>query len=79
MCLATAVIAGPCSDGCAVGFCLRCPYGKTQEATASHLALTIRPLGISISRLASDLPVGGDLEYADELTLGRPIEASRTP
>lgn len=48
------------------------------EATASYLALTIKPLGIAVSRLASGLPVGGDLEYADELTLGHAIEARRT-
>lgn len=48
------------------------------EATASYLALIIKPLGIAVSRLASGLPVGGDLEYADELTLGRAIEARRT-
>lgn len=48
------------------------------EATASYLALTVKPLGIAVSRLASGLPVGGDLEYADELTLGRAIEARRT-
>lgn len=48
------------------------------EATASYLALTLKPLGIKVSRLASGLPVGGDLEYADELTLGRAIEARRS-
>lgn len=47
------------------------------ETTASYLARTIKPLGITVSRLASGLPVGGDLEYADELTLGRAIEARR--
>ena len=47
------------------------------EATASYLARTIKPLGVTVSRLASGLPVGGDLEYADELTLGRAIEARR--
>ncbi|WP_085830876.1 recombination mediator RecR [Collinsella vaginalis] len=47
------------------------------EATASYLARTIKPLGVEVSRLASGLPVGGDLEYADELTLGRAIEARR--
>ena len=47
------------------------------EATASYLARTIKPLGITVTRLASGLPVGGDLEYADELTLGRAIEARR--
>ncbi|NDE84014.1 MAG: recombination protein RecR [Actinobacteria bacterium] len=43
------------------------------EATATYLARTIKSLGIKISRLASGLPVGGDLEYADEVTLGRAI------
>ncbi len=47
------------------------------ETTASYLARTIKPLGIAVTRLASGLPVGGDLEYADELTLGRAIEARR--
>ena len=47
------------------------------ETTASYLARTIKPLGITVTRLASGLPVGGDLEYADELTLGRAIEARR--
>jgi recombination protein RecR len=45
------------------------------EATASYLARTIKPLGVRVSRLASGLPVGGELEYADEVTLGRAIEA----
>lgn len=44
------------------------------EATATYLARLIKPLGITISRLASGLPVGGDLEYADEVTLGRAFE-----
>ncbi len=47
------------------------------ETTASYLARIIKPLGVTVSRLASGLPVGGDLEYADELTLGRAIEARR--
>ncbi|MDY2778058.1 MAG: recombination mediator RecR [Collinsella sp.] len=47
------------------------------ETTASYLARSIKPLGVKVSRLASGLPVGGDLEYADELTLGRAIEARR--
>jgi recombination protein RecR len=47
------------------------------EATATYLARTIKPLGIRISRLASGLPVGGDLEYADEVTLGRAFEGRR--
>ena len=48
------------------------------EATATYLARTIKSLGIKISRLASGLPVGGDLEYADEVTLGRAFEGRRS-
>jgi recombination protein RecR len=44
------------------------------EVTAMYLARMLSPLGISVTRLASGLPVGGDLEYADELTLGRAFE-----
>ncbi|WP_418954350.1 recombination mediator RecR [Tractidigestivibacter sp.] len=47
------------------------------ETTATYLSRIIRPLGVRVSRLASGLPVGGDLEYADEVTLGRAIEARR--
>jgi recombination protein RecR len=47
------------------------------EATAMYLARLLKPLGITITRIASGLPVGGDLEYADELTLGRAIEGRR--
>lgn len=47
------------------------------ETTASYLARLIKPLGLKVSRLASGLPVGGDLEFADEVTLGRAIEARR--
>ena len=47
------------------------------ETTATYLARVIRPLGVRTSRLASGLPVGGDLEYADEVTLGRAIEERR--
>jgi recombination protein RecR len=48
------------------------------EATATYLARMIKPLGVAVSRLASGLPVGGDLEYADEVTLGRAFEGRRT-
>jgi recombination protein RecR len=48
------------------------------EATAMYLARQLKPLGISVSRIASGLPVGGDLEYADELTLGRALEGRRS-
>jgi recombination protein RecR len=47
------------------------------EATATYLALMVKPMGITVSRLASGLPVGGDLEYADEITLGRAFEGRR--
>ena len=47
------------------------------ETTASYLARLISPLGIRVTRLASGLPVGSDLEFADEVTLGRAIEARR--
>jgi recombination protein RecR len=47
------------------------------EATATYLALLVKPMGITVTRLASGLPVGGDLEYADEITLGRAFEGRR--
>jgi recombination protein RecR len=48
------------------------------EATATYLTRLIKPLGVRVSRLASGLPVGGDLEYADEITLGRAFEGRRS-
>jgi len=47
------------------------------EATATYLARLLLPMGLTVSRLASGLPVGGDLEYADEVTLGRAFEGRR--
>ena len=47
------------------------------EATAMYLARLLVPLGVRVTRIASGLPVGGDLEYADELTLGRALEGRR--
>jgi len=47
------------------------------EATGMYLARLISPLGVKITRIASGLPVGGDLEYADEVTLGRAFEGRR--
>ncbi|WP_172136328.1 recombination mediator RecR [Adlercreutzia sp. ZJ473] len=47
------------------------------ETTAAYLARLIKPLGITVTRPASGLPVGGDLEFADEVTLGRALEARR--
>ena len=47
------------------------------EATATYLARALKTMGVRVSRLASGLPVGGDLEYADEITLGRAFEGRR--
>jgi recombination protein RecR len=47
------------------------------EATALYLGRLLKPLGIRVTRIASGMPVGGDLEYADELTLGRALEGRR--
>ncbi len=47
------------------------------EATATYLTRMLRPLGLRVTRLASGLPVGGDLEYADEVTLGRALAGRR--
>lgn len=47
------------------------------ETTALYIARLVKPLGIRVTRIASGLPVGGDLEYADEVTLGRALEARR--
>jgi recombination protein RecR len=47
------------------------------EATATYLARLVKPMGLKVTRLASGLPVGGDLEYADEVTLGRAFEGRR--
>ncbi len=48
------------------------------EATATFLSRLLRPMGLRVTRLASGLPVGGDLEYADEVTLGRAFEGRRS-
>jgi recombination protein RecR len=47
------------------------------EATATYLAMLVKPMGFKVTRLASGLPVGGDLEYADEVTLGRAFSGRR--
>ena len=47
------------------------------DATAAYLSRQLRPLGLTVTRLASGLPVGGDLEYADEVTLGRAFAGRR--
>ena len=48
------------------------------EATATYLARLLTPMGVTVTRLASGLPVGGDLEYADDVTLGRALSGRRT-
>src|SRR5246127_1340936 len=47
------------------------------EATATYLSLLVKPIGLKVTRIASGLPVGGDLEYADEVPLGRAFEGRR--
>jgi recombination protein RecR len=47
------------------------------EATAMYIARQLMPLGIRVTRLARGLPIGGDLEYADEITLGQALEGRR--
>jgi recombination protein RecR len=71
-------LIGRLSDGSIVEVILATDPNLEGEATATYLARTIQPLGVTVSRLASGLPVGGDLEYADEVTLGRAFEGRRT-
>ena len=47
------------------------------DVTSMYLARILKPLGVKVTRIASGLPVGGDLEYADELTIGRALEGRR--
>jgi len=47
------------------------------EATASYIARMLKPMGILVTRIAHGLPVGGDLEYTDEVTLAKAIEGRR--
>lgn len=65
------------SDNAVIEVILATDPNLEGEATATYLARMISPLGIAVSRLASGLPVGGDLEYADEVTLGRAFEGRR--
>lgn len=65
------------SDGTITEVILATDPNLEGEATATYLARMIAPLGVAVSRLASGLPVGGDLEYADEVTLGRAFEGRR--
>jgi recombination protein RecR len=65
------------SDGTITEVILATDPNLEGEATATYLARMISPLEIAVSRLASGLPVGGDMEYADEVTLGRAFEGRR--
>jgi recombination protein RecR len=65
-------------DGEGIGEVILCTNPNIEgDATALYLGSLLRPLPVRVTRLASGLPVGGDLEYADELTLGRALEGRR--
>ncbi len=66
------------ADGAVTEVILATDPNLEGEATATYLARLIKPLGLTVTRLASGLPVGGDLEHADEVTLGRAFEGRRT-
>jgi len=66
------------SDGVVTEVILATDPNIQGEATATFLSRLLKDMGIRITRLASGLPVGGDLEYADEITLGRAFEGRRT-
>ena len=70
--LMTRLAAGTCKE-----LILATDPNLEGEATATYLARMIKPMGLKVTRLASGLPVGGDLEYADEVTLGRAFEGRR--
>ena len=65
------------ADGAVVEVILATDPNLEGEATATYLSRLISPMGVAVSRLASGLPVGGDLEFADEVTLGRAFEGRR--
>jgi recombination protein RecR len=65
------------ADGAVTEVILAMDPNLEGEATATYLARLLKPLGIRVTRPASGLPVGGDLEYADEVTLGRAFEGRR--
>jgi recombination protein RecR len=65
------------ADGAVTEVILATDPNLEGEATATYLARLIKPMGLRVTRLASGLPVGGDLEYADEVTLGRAFEGRR--
>jgi recombination protein RecR len=65
------------ADGTVTEIILATDPNLEGEATATYLARLVKPMGIRVTRPASGLPVGGDLEYADEVTLGRAFEGRR--
>ncbi|GAA2510814.1 recombination mediator RecR [Streptomyces sp. NPDC059506] len=65
------------ADGTVTELILATDPNLEGEATATYLARMVKPMGLTVTRLASGLPVGGDLEYADEVTLGRAFEGRR--
>ena len=65
------------ADGAVTEIILATDPNLEGEATATYLTRLLKPMGLRVTRLASGLPVGGDLEYADEVTLGRAFEGRR--
>jgi len=65
------------ADGTVTELILATDPNLEGEATATYLGRLVKPMGLKVTRLASGLPVGGDLEYADEVTLGRAFEGRR--
>ncbi|OEU90445.1 recombination protein RecR [Streptomyces abyssalis] len=65
------------ADGAVTELILATDPNLEGEATATYLARMVSSMGLKVTRLASGLPVGGDLEYADEVTLGRAFEGRR--
>ncbi len=70
-------LVGRLADGTVTEVIIATDPNLEGEATATYLARLIKPMGLRVTRLASGLPVGGDLEYADEVTLGRAFEGRR--
>jgi recombination protein RecR len=75
--LRTRELVARLSDGSVTELILATDPNLEGEATATYLARLVKPLGLRVTRPASGLPVGGDLEYADEVTLGRAFEGRR--
>ncbi len=70
-------LLGRLQDGVVTELILATDPNLEGEATATYLARLLKPMGLTVTRLASGLPVGGDLEYADEVTLGRAFSGRR--